>query len=468
MVFSSLEFLFFYLPAVLLIYFLIPHRYLAARNFALLIVSLLFYGWSEPAYIWIMLLSITVDYTCGKLVAKYRQTSPKKAKAALVASIIINLSILGFFKYADFIIENLALIPAFSNLKPLGISLPVGISFYTFQTMSYTLDVYLGEARVQKNIATFGSYVTMFPQLIAGPIVRYRDVDDALRERSHTLQNAADGIKRFLCGLAKKVLLANTAGAFYESFAQGVNDTPSVLGSWMGVTFFAFQIYFDFSGYSDMAIGLGRIIGFKFPENFNYPYISKSITDFWRRWHITLSTWFREYVYIPLGGNRKGKGRTFLNLLIVWFLTGLWHGASWNFVLWGLYFAVILIIEKAFLGGLLDKLPGFISHLYAIALILFGWFIFIWCDLEAPREYLSAMFGGQLVSPIAIYDLMRGILFLCILIIASTKLPYKMYCRLKDNAIFATIWCTVLPLVLLLCIAYLVDSSYNPFLYFRF
>ena len=311
MVFSSLEFLFFYLPAVLLIYFLIPSKYLAARNFALLIVSLLFYGWSEPAYIWIMLLSITVDYTCGKLVAKYRQTSPKKAKAALVASIIINLSILGFFKYADFIIENLALIPAFSNLKPLGISLPVGISFYTFQTMSYTLDVYLGEARVQKNIATFGSYVTMFPQLIAGPIVRYRDVDDALRERSHTLQNAADGIKRFLCGLAKKVLLANTAGAMYEQIAQGVNDTPSVLGSWMGVIFFAFQIYFDFSGYSDMAIGLGRIMGFKFPENFNYPYISKSITDFWRRWHITLSTWFREYVYIPLGGNRKGKGRTF-------------------------------------------------------------------------------------------------------------------------------------------------------------
>ena len=468
MVFSSLEFLFFYLPAVLLIYFLIPSKYLAARNFALLIVSLLFYGWSEPSYIWIMLLSITVDYTCGRLVGKYRQSAPKRAKAALVASIIINLSILGFFKYADFIIENLALIPAFSKLKPLGISLPVGISFYTFQTMSYTLDVYLGEARVQKNIATFGSYVTMFPQLIAGPIVRYRDVDDALRERSHTLQNAADGIKRFLCGLAKKVLLANTAGAFYESFAQGVNDTPSVLGSWMGVIFFAFQIYFDFSGYSDMAIGLGRIMGFKFPENFNYPYISKSITDFWRRWHITLSTWFREYVYIPLGGNRKGKGRTFLNLLIVWFLTGLWHGASWNFVLWGLYFAVILIIEKAFLGGLLDKLPGFISHLYAIALILFGWFIFIWCDLETPGEYLSAMFGGQLVSPIAIYDLMRGILFLCILIIASTKLPYKMYCKLKDNAIFATIWCTVLPLVLLLCIAYLVDSSYNPFLYFRF
>ena len=468
MVFSSLEFLFFYLPAVLLIYFLIPSKYLAARNFALLIVSLLFYGWSEPSYIWIMLLSITVDYTCGRLVGKYRQSAPKRAKAALVASIIINLSILGFFKYADFIIENLALIPAFSKLKPLGISLPVGISFYTFQTMSYTLDVYLGEARVQKNIATFGSYVTMFPQLIAGPIVRYRDVDDALRERSHTLQNAADGIKRFLCGLAKKVLLANTAGAFYESFAQGVNDTPSVLGSWMGVIFFAFQIYFDFSGYSDMAIGLGRIMGFKFPENFNYPYISKSITDFWRRWHITLSTWFREYVYIPLGGNRKGKGRTFLNLLIVWFLTGLWHGASWNFVLWGLYFAVILIIEKAFLGRLLDKLPRFISHFYAIVLILFGWFIFIWCDLENPMQYLQSLFASPLVSGNAFYDFVRSLLFLAVLVVGSTKLPHKIYCKLCDKTIFKVIMCIALPLVLLLCTAYLVDSSYNPFLYFRF
>ncbi len=468
MVFSSLEFIFFYLPAVLLIYFLIPSKYLAARNLALLVVSLLFYGWSEPSYIWIMLLSITVDYTCGRLVGKYRQSAPKRAKAALVASIVINLSILGFFKYADFIIENLALIPAFSNLKPLGISLPVGISFYTFQTMSYTLDVYLGEARVQKNIATFGSYVTMFPQLIAGPIVRYRDVDDALRERSHTLDNAARGIKRFICGLAKKVLLANTAGAFYESFASGVGESPSVLGSWMGVIFFAFQIYFDFSGYSDMAIGLGHILGFNFPENFNYPYISKSITDFWRRWHITLSTWFREYVYIPLGGNRKGKARTFINLIIVWFLTGLWHGASWNFVLWGLYFAVILIIEKAFLGRLLDKLPRFISHIYAIALILFGWFIFIWCDLENPMQYLQSLFASPLVSGNAFYDFVRSLLFLAVLTVGATKLPHKIYCKLCDKTIFKVIMCIALPLVLLLCTAYLVDSSYNPFLYFRF
>ena len=468
MVFSSLEFLFFYLPVVLLIYFLIPARFLAARNFSLLIVSLLFYGWSEPSYIWIMFLSITVDYVCGRLVGKYKQTSPRKAKTALIASIVINLSILGFFKYADFVIENLSAIPMFSGLKPIGVALPVGISFYTFQTMSYTLDVYLGEARVQKNIATFGSYVTMFPQLIAGPIVRYRDVDNALRERYHTLQNAVSGIKRFVCGLAKKVLLANTAGALYESFVNGVDQSPSILGAWMGVIFFAFQIYFDFSGYSDMAIGLGRIMGFAFPENFNYPYISKSITDFWRRWHITLSTWFREYVYIPLGGNRKGKARTFINLLIVWFLTGLWHGASWNFVLWGLYFAVLLIIEKAFLGKMLRKFPAFISHIYAIIFIVFGWFIFIWCDLKNPSEYLSAMFTGEFISQIAIYDLVRGLLFLCVLIIASTKLPYSLYCKLKDKTFFEIILCIALPVVILLCTAYLVDSSYNPFLYFRF
>ncbi len=468
MVFSSLEFLFFYLPAVLLIYFLIPSKYLAARNLALFVVSLLFYGWSEPTYIWIMFLSIAVDYTCGRLVGKYRRSAPKKAKAALIASIIINLSILGFFKYADFIIKNLSYIPVFSGLKPLGIALPVGISFYTFQTMSYTLDVYLGEASVQKNIATFGSYVTMFPQLIAGPIVRYRDVDKALRTRRHTLENAARGTKRFICGLAKKVLLANTAGAFYESFVQGVGDSPSVLGAWMGVVFFAFQIYFDFSGYSDMAIGLGHILGFDFPENFNYPYISKSITEFWRRWHITLSTWFREYVYIPLGGNRKGKARTFINLIIVWFLTGLWHGASWNFVVWGLYFAVLLIIEKAFLGKILKKLPQFISHVYALIFIVFGWFIFIWCDLSNPIGYLSAMFTAPAISQIAIYDLVRGMLFLTVLAIASTKLPYKFYCKFKEKTAFKIIMCVTLPLILLLCTAYLVDSSYNPFLYFRF
>lgn len=468
MVFSSLEFMYFYLPAVLLIYFLIPSRFLATRNFVLLLVSLLFYGWSEPSYIWIMLLSIVIDYTCGRLVGKYKKSSPKRAKAALVASVVLNLSILCFFKYADFIIKNLSLIPLFNDIKPLNVALPVGISFYTFQTMSYTFDIYLDKADVQPNIATFGSYVAMFPQLIAGPIVRYRDVDKQLRCRFNTLDNVVKGIKRFVCGLSKKVLLANTAGAFYESFVAGVAQSPSVLGAWFGIVFFAFQIYFDFSGYSDMAIGLGLILGFNFPENFNYPYISKSITEFWRRWHITLSTWFREYVYIPLGGNRKGKARTFINLIIVWFLTGLWHGASWNFVLWGLYFAVLLIAEKAFLGKLLEKLPSIISHTYALILIAFGWFIFIYCDLENPTLYLSAMFTSPLVSKTAIYDIVRSVLFLVLLIIAATPIPNKIYKKLSHKTAFKMIMCIALPIIILLCTAYIVDSSYNPFLYFRF
>ncbi len=310
MVFSSLEFLYLYLPCSLLIYFLIPAEHLVMRNTALLVLSLVFYGWSEPVYVLIMLVSIAIDYICGGVVGRCRETEPKKAKRAMITSVVLNLSILFFFKYFDFIIRTLKVIPIFSGLEPLGVTLPVGISFYTFQTMSYTLDIYLGKARVQKNILSFGSYVTMFPQLIAGPIVRYSDVDEALRRREHSYSKAAEGVKRFICGLAKKVLLANNAGLMYEQLSLSIADSPNMLGAWLGIIFFAFQIYFDFSGYSDMAIGLGYILGFNFPENFNYPYISKSVTDFWRRWHITLSTWFREYVYIPLGGNRKGIKRT--------------------------------------------------------------------------------------------------------------------------------------------------------------
>ncbi len=468
MVFSSPEFLFLYLPVSLLIYFFIPSRFLAARNTALLLLSLVFYGWSEPVYITIMFASITIDYTCGHFAGKYRETAPGKAKAAMVTSVVLNLSILGFFKYCDFVIENLALIPALSGLKPLGIKLPVGISFYTFQTMSYTLDVYMGEARVQRNILSFGAYVTMFPQLIAGPIVRYRDVDEALRQRSHTVPLAAEGVRRFLAGLCKKVLLANTAGAIYESFAAGVAATPTVLGSWMGVVFYSFQIYFDFSGYSDMAIGLGKVMGFTFPENFNYPYISRSITDFWRRWHITLSTWFREYVYIPLGGNRRGKMRVFFNLFAVWFLTGLWHGASWNFVLWGLYFWLILVLEKAFLLKLIERVPALFSHVYALLFIVFGWFIFISCDLASPMAYLGAMFASPFTVSTVTYEVVRNLVFLLILCIASTPLPKLIYDLNKEKAAFRAVVSALCPLALILCVAYLVDSSYNPFLYFRF
>lgn len=468
MVFSSIEFLYLYLPLTFLIYFLIPAKYLSLRNMALLALSLLFYGWDEPIYVFIMLFSIVVDYVCGYLVAKNRETNLKKAKAAMIASVIINLSVLGFFKYLDFIIQNLALIPAFSSLKPLGISLPIGISFYTFQTMSYTLDIYLGKAELQKNIFSFGAYITMFPQLIAGPIVRYGDIDEQLRYRKHSFQLASSGVLRFICGLAKKVLLANAAGAVYNSLALSVNDNPSILSSWLALIFFSFQIYFDFSGYSDMAIGLGYIMGFKFVENFNYPYISRSVTEFWRRWHISLSTWFREYVYIPLGGNRKGTARTMLNLLIVWFLTGFWHGASWNFIIWGLYFCTLLIIEKFFIRKILEKLPKIVLHIYALVFIVFGWFIFIACDLESPFEFLSAMFSAPVGCGLSVYELVRNFVFLGILCVASTPFPHKIYLKFKDKAVFKVLICVASVVLLLVCTAYIVDSSYNPFLYFRF
>jgi len=468
MVFSSIEFLYLYLPLASFIYFIIPAKYLSLRNLALLVLSLVFYGWGEPVYIFIMFFSIAVDYICGYLVAKNREANPKKAKIAMIASVVLNLSVLGFFKYFDFIIENLALIPIFPSLKPLGIALPIGISFYTFQTMSYTLDIYLGKAKVQKNIFSFGSYVTMFPQLIAGPIVRYGDVDEQLRYRKHSFEKASSGILRFICGLAKKVLLANTAGAVYSQLALSASETPSMLSSWLALIFFSFQIYFDFSGYSDMAIGLGRIMGFEFNENFDYPYISKSITEFWRRWHISLSSWFKEYVYIPLGGNRKGLGRTVINLLIVWFLTGLWHGASWNFIIWGLYFFLLLVIEKFFLLKVLQKLPKFISHIYSLLFVVFGWYIFIACDLTAPFEFLKAMFTAPIASDLSLYELLRNIAFIVVLCVAATPLPNKVYSKIKDKAIAKVIIFIAAITLLLICTAYIVDSSYNPFLYFRF
>ena len=460
--------MFLYLPIVLLIYFIIPQNFLVWRNVALLIASLLFYGWSEPIYIGIMLFSICVDYVCGFLVSKHQDTAPKKAKMALISSVVLNLSVLGFFKYFDFFIENLKAIPVFSDLEPLGITLPVGISFYTFQTMSYTLDIYFRKARVQKNIFSFGTYVTMFPQLIAGPIVRYRDVDDALRCREHNFDRAARGIKRFVCGLGKKVLLANTAGLMHEQIVATVESTPSVLSAWTALIFYGFQIYFDFSGYSDMAIGLGLILGFKFPENFNYPYISKSITEFWRRWHITLTTWFKEYVYIPLGGNRKSPIRTYFNIFVVWLLTGFWHGASWNFVLWGLYFCLLIVIEKAFLKKYLDKLPSVFSRAYFAFFILLSWYIFVSCDLAEPMSFLKAMFSGPIISQTAVYDIIRSVIFIPILTLATTPLPKKIYLKLCEKKGFEAVNVVLIIIVFIICVAYLVDSSYNPFLYFRF
>lgn len=463
MVFSSLEFLFLFFAATMLIYFIVPLKF---RNLVLLITSLIFYGWGEPLYVFLMIGTILIDYFCGFFVGKYRESDKKRAKAFMVAAIVTNLALLAFFKYFNFVITNLNLIP-FVNIKAVNVELPIGISFYTFQALSYVIDVYRCDAEVQKSPVSFGAYVTLFPQLIAGPIVRYQDVDKELRSREHSLFLMSSGIKTFICGAAKKVLLANAAGAVWESF----RESGTVFGSWLGLIFFSFQIYFDFSGYSDMAIGLGKMLGFHFRENFYYPYVSKSITDFWRRWHISLGTWFREYVYIPLGGNRKGAARTFLNIFVVWFLTGLWHGASWNFILWGLYYGAILVIEKTFLLKLLKKLPSFVSHIYSLILILFGWWLFVFDDMSEGIRFLGTMFGrnAPFTNGAVSFDALSNLLLLALLILASTPLPKKLYYRLCEKSKAARWILAFLALaILFICTAYLVNSSYNPFLYFRF
>lgn len=470
MVFSSLIFLFAYLAITLVLYYAVPFK---ARNAVLFVVSLIFYGWGEPKYIVVMLFSILVAYIFGFFVGKYRESAPKKARAYLIVSIILNLSALLFFKYANFFIENLALIPGLGGLKPIeGLKLPVGISFYTFQIMSYTIDVYRGDARVQRRIVPFGAYVTLFPQLIAGPIVRYSDVDEQLTNRRETVDKFASGVQRFCAGLAKKVLLADTVyvllGHYHDAFAF----EKTVLGAWLIVILYTFQIYFDFSGYSDMAIGLGRMLGFEFLENFNYPYISKSITEFWRRWHISLSTWFREYVYIPLGGNRRGKLRQYRNIAVVWLLTGFWHGASWNFLLWGAYFCVLLIVEKLFLYKWLQKAPAVLAHLYTMFFVCISWLIFYFTDLGEGLTCLKAMFGVGVTSfatPTVVYDLLRYLPLLLICVLAATPLPKRLFDALKNR--FVTMRYAQVLLIagaFLVITAYLVDSTFSTFLYYRF
>ncbi len=472
MVFSSLEFLFLFFAVTVLIYYIVP---LQLRNIVLLIVSLAFYGWGEPVYVVIMLYSIMVDYICGYFAGKYRETNRKKAKKFVIASAVLNLAVLGFFKYYTFIITNLQLLP-FDFLKSIptlaDIELPIGISFYTFQTMSYTIDIYRGDAKVQRNVASFGAYVTLFPQLIAGPIVRYQDVDDQLRSRPHNIDLFASGMRTFVCGFAKKILLANCAGELWDSFRDSSAVAPTVVGAWIGIVFYAFQIYFDFSAYSDMAIGLGKMLGFTFKENFYYPYVSKSITEFWRRWHISMGTWFREYVYIPLGGNRCSKFKMYRNILVVWFLTGLWHGASWNYVLWGLYYCALLLIEKSFLLKVLKKLPSVVSHIYTLVFVLFGWLLFVFEDMAAGIKYLGYMFGGNgavFTNSVTNFDLLRSIVLIVILCIAATPLPKKLYYKFYKSSQGARVaWSVLAAVVLVVCTGYLVDSSYNPFLYFRF
>jgi alginate O-acetyltransferase complex protein AlgI len=466
MVFSSTIFLCVYLPLVLLGYYICPKK---GRNLFLLIVSLVFYAWGEPKYVFLMIFSILVNYIFGRLMDKNRGRQ-KRMKLMLVLSVVIDLGLLSVFKYTDFIITNVNAIFG-SSFDLLNIALPIGISFYTFQAMSYTIDVYRNDVRVQKNLIDFGMYITMFPQLIAGPIVRYADVQDQLAERSVTTADFSEGVMRFVVGLGKKVLLANQMGAVWsEIYALG--GDVSALMAWTGAIAYTFQIYFDFSGYSDMAIGLGRMFGFKFPENFRYPYQSVSITDFWRRWHITLSTWFKEYLYIPLGGNRCGLARQALNLLIVWSLTGFWHGAGWNFVMWGLYYFVILFIEKLFLLKALDKLPKFFRHVYALLLIVIGWVIFASDDVGVLLPYLGSMFGANgAVGGMDVYTLFTKAVLLIICCVASTELPKRLFLSatgaMNEKAAF-TIKSVMTIALLALSMILLIGDSYNPFLYFRF
>ncbi|WP_200804835.1 MBOAT family O-acyltransferase [Anaerosalibacter sp. Marseille-P3206] len=417
-----------------------------------------------------MLFSTFFDYFNGLLIDKHRENK-KITKLVLINSLVVNLGILCFFKYYGFIVTNINSLFNL-NLKLLNFPLPLGISFYTFQTLSYTIDVYLGNVPVQNNIISFGTYVTMFPQLVAGPIVRYSDISHEIDNREESFKLFGEGAELFVIGLAKKVLLANNIGILWDSVKAASISNISILSAWLGIIAFTFQIYFDFSGYSDMAIGLGKMFGFNFMKNFDYPYTSKSITEFWRRWHISLGTWFREYVYIPLGGNREGKLKQYRNLFVVWFLTGLWHGANWNFILWGLYYCIFIIIEKAFLKKWLDK-SIFLSRIYTMLVVIIGWVFFEFENIGQGFRYIGTMFGfgGNLAydSTSLYYLLTYGLIFI-LLIICSTPIIKKGACKLKENPMMlnSIIYSLIIILILFICTAYLVNESYNPFLYFRF
>lgn len=468
MLFSSIVFLFTFLPAVMILYYLLPVRF---RNVILLLASLVFYAWGEPVYLFLMLLSILFNYFSGLDIARNLQDK-RAAKRSLVFNLIINLAVLGFFKYEGFVLDTL------NGILPVHISyhalpLPIGISFYTFQILSYIIDVYRGNVKVQTNLPNFALYVTMFPQLIAGPIVQYADVDEQLASREVSWTKFGEGSMYFIRGLAKKVLLANTSGMIFTEVSGLAKGNIAVVTAWLGAFAYMFQIYFDFSGYSDMAIGLGKMFGFEFNMNFNYPYVSKSITEFWRRWHISLSSWFRDYVYIPLGGNRVSKIKHIRNLLIVWFLTGLWHGAAWNFVVWGLYYGVILIIEKYFLSPVLDRLPDVVRHIYSIVLVVIGWVLFFSSSFGQAADYIRVMFGAGahgFADRESMYLLTSNLILWLILIFGSTPLVHFRYEHMLRSKKWNTtiINSVVYAALFIVCIAYLVTETYNPFLYFRF
>ena len=470
MIFSSIFFVFAYLPIVLILYYLVPFKF---KNLVLLLVSLVFYACGEPVYVVLMLFSIAINFVSGLELEYFMDRGEmRKAKYACIVTAAINLGVLGFYKYYGFVIENLNAVLPF-DIPYTKLALPIGISFYTFQTMSYVIDVYRGKVKAQHNPITFGAYVSMFPQLIAGPIVRYSDVEQQLMKRTMSIRKFGDGVMWFLQGLGKKVLIANNMGSIYEAIAVlGASET-SVLTAWIGCFAYTMQIYFDFGGYSDMAIGLGKMLGFEFMENFNYPYTAKSITDFWRRWHISLSSWFKEYVYIPLGGNRVGQAKSIRNLLIVWGLTGLWHGAAWNFIFWGLYYGIILIFEKYILKGALEKLPSALQHVYTIVLVMFGWVLFFSPSLGSAVSYMGTMLGiggAGLADLTGWYYLKSGLVLGIIAAVGSTPVVYRRFSKWEHSRNpYKQIACVVVYAgIFLISTAYLVNATYNPFLYFRF
>lgn len=463
MVFSSIPFLYFFLPTVLLCYVIAPRK---IKNLVLLVFSLFFYWWGEPKYALIMVFTITFCYFAGILIEK-RRNDPK-GKLLLTLSVAVPLGLLALFKYADFLLGSVSSLTG-ADIPLLGLALPIGISFYTFQALSYLVDVYRGEVPAQRNYISLATYITLFPQLIAGPIVRYTTVAEDLSERTHSLGKIASGIRRFTVGLGKKVLIANLLGSFCTAYRESAE--PSVLFAWVYAACFALQIYFDFSAYSDMAIGMGRMLGFRFLENFNYPFISKSISEFWRRWHISLGSWFRDYVYIPLGGNRVGAKRQIFNILVVWCLTGLWHGANWTFMAWGLYFGVLLIIEKLFLKKFLEKLPNAFQHVYVLFFVLISFVLFNAETFTMAKNDIAIMFGFgglPLISDDTIYNLSSYAVLLIVALIGATPLCKSIFKKTEKNAAVQIIEVIGVAIILILCTAYLVDGSFNPFLYFRF
>ncbi len=457
MLFSSLFFLFFFLPVFLLLYYVVPFKY---KNKVLLFFSLLFYSWGEPIYILLLLFSSMLNYYGSKIIRKI--SYPQKRKKYFIIIIILNILLLGVFKYCNFIINNLNLLGL--DIETLNIALPLGISFFTFQTMSYTIDVYKDKNIVPDTFLNFLTYVSMFPQLVAGPIVRYDEVSNDLKNRTITKEDFYNGFFKFLTGLFKKVLLANNIGYIFSLITKDISDI-SLLTAWLGIISFALQIYYDFSGYSDMAKGIGEMLGFKYPDNFNYPYIAISITDFWRRWHMTLSSWFRDYVYIPLGGNRCNKIINMRNIIIVWLLTGIWHGASWNYILWGLYFGIILLIEKYVLKNIISKMPKLLKHIYAIILILVGWTIFAFEDIETGIVYLKSMFiNNTIIDNKFIFFISNYLLFYIFGITFSTPIFSKM----RSNIITKVLLIIIYVFLFIVTVSSLIGDSYNPFLYFRF